>query len=113
MNPQQPPAPGLHLPSPTSDASEQQRIEATQAYAPQSTPNAAPSAPVQPAMHMQPGPETDGDDASVDAEWVGRAKELVQQYRLDPYLQSRELSKLKAQYLKARYNKDIKVSEDK
>ena len=57
---------------------------------------------------------TQGDDADTpfDEEWAGKAKEIVNRTHTDPYLQSKELSKLKAQYIKARYNKDIKISED-
>jgi hypothetical protein len=55
-----------------------------------------------------------GDDADTpfDEEWAAKAKEIVNHTHTDPYLQSKELSKLKAQYIKARYNKDIKISED-
>lgn len=55
-----------------------------------------------------------GDDADTpfDEEWASKAKQIVDHTHADPYLQSRELSRLKAQYIKARYNKDIKISED-
>jgi hypothetical protein len=48
----------------------------------------------------------------LDAEWVNKAKEIVERTHTDPYLQSKELSRIKAQYIKARYSKDIKVSEE-
>jgi RecA-family ATPase len=56
--------------------------------------------------------QTDEIDTPFDEEWVTKAKEIVERTRTDPYTQSHEISKLKAQYIKARYNKDIKVSED-
>lgn len=56
--------------------------------------------------------QTDEVDTPFDEEWVTKAKEVVERTHTDPYAQSREISKLKAQYIKARYNKDIKVSED-
>lgn len=54
----------------------------------------------------------DDSDTPFDEEWVVKAKAIVAQTHTDPFLQSRELSKLKAAYIKARYNKDIKVSEE-
>ena len=54
----------------------------------------------------------DSDDDAINVEWVGKAHEVVERTHADPYLQSKELSHIKAQYIKARYNKDIKVSED-
>lgn len=55
--------------------------------------------------------QSDDADAPFDEEWVSKAKEIVGRTHTDPYAQSKDLSKLKAQYIKARYNKDIKVSE--
>ena len=51
-------------------------------------------------------------DTPFDEEWVAKAKAIVERTHTDPYAQSREISKLKAQYIKARYHKDIKVSEE-
>jgi cell division septation protein DedD len=48
-------------------------------------------------------------DTDFDEEWVAKAREVVARTYNDPYLQSQELGKLKAQYIKLRYNKDIKV----
>lgn len=52
------------------------------------------------------------DTSALDAEWVNKAKEIVERTHTDPYLQSKELSHIKAQYIKARYSKEIKVSEE-
>lgn len=51
-------------------------------------------------------------DTAFDEEWVNKAREVVSRTHEDPYLQSQALSKLKAQYIKARYNKDVKVSDE-
>jgi hypothetical protein len=80
--------------------------QSPQAYAAQPS-QAAPQSSSTPAI-----PQSEADEANMDSEWVSKAQEVVSHYKTDPYVQSRELSKLKAQYLKARYNKDIKVSED-
>lgn len=52
------------------------------------------------------------DDDSLDEEWIQKAKVIVDQTKADPYQQSREISKVKASYLKTHYNKDIKVADD-
>ena len=52
-------------------------------------------------------------DDSADQEWIRRAREIVQRTINDPYLQSQELGKIKADYLETKYNKHIKVGENK
>lgn len=52
------------------------------------------------------------DTDLIEKEWVERAKQIVEHTREDPYEQQRALSQMKADYLKKRYNKDIKVSDD-
>lgn len=52
------------------------------------------------------------DDADlIEKEWVIRAKAIVAQTKDDPHTQNREMNKVKADYLKKRYNKDLKTSE--
>lgn len=52
------------------------------------------------------------DDADlIEKEWVVKAKAIVAQTRDDPHAQNKEMNKVKADYLKKRYNKDLKVSE--
>lgn len=53
------------------------------------------------------------DDADlIEKEWVERAKAIVEQTKADPHLQNKEINKVKAVYLKKRYNKDLKVDEE-
>jgi len=59
-----------------------------------------------------PAAQAEDQDTSFDEEWVAKAHQVISRTHNDPYMQSKELSKLKAQYIKARYNKDIKVSEN-
>ena len=49
----------------------------------------------------------DGD--LIEKEWVEKAKQIVDKTRDDPHKQSEELTVFKADYMKKRYNKDIKV----
>lgn len=52
------------------------------------------------------------DDADlIEKEWVMRAKAVVEQTKEDPFVQNKELNRVKADYIKKRYNKDVKVSE--
>lgn len=55
---------------------------------------------------------SDEQNESLDQEWVNKAKDIVERTQGDPFTQANELSKVKAGYLKARYNKDIKNGED-
>lgn len=52
----------------------------------------------------------DGD--LIEKEWVLKAKAIVEQTRNDPYLQNKQMNQVKADYLKKRYNKDIKVNDE-
>jgi hypothetical protein len=52
------------------------------------------------------------DTDLIEKEWVDKAKEIVERTKNDPHLQNQEMSKIKADYLKKRYNKEIKVTED-
>ncbi len=52
------------------------------------------------------------DTDLIEKEWVERAKQIVDHTREDPYEQLRALSHMKADYLKKRYNKDIKIADD-
>jgi hypothetical protein len=52
------------------------------------------------------------DSDLIEKEWVQKAKAIVDQTRNDPYIQNREISKVKATYIKKRYNKDIKVNNE-
>jgi hypothetical protein len=54
----------------------------------------------------------DDDSDALDEEWVNKAKAIVEQTKADPYVESNELGKAKADYLRIRYNKQIKVAED-
>ena len=43
----------------------------------------------------------------IEKEWVQKAKYIVAQTHGDPYRQNKEINKIKADYIKKRYNKDI------
>jgi hypothetical protein len=56
-------------------------------------------------------PEEASDSELIEKEWVLKAKEVVAHTSDDPYTQQAHISKIKADYMKKRYGKDIKVGE--
>jgi hypothetical protein len=57
-------------------------------------------------------PATDDNTDALDEEWINKAKAIVEQTKHDPHLESQELGRVKADYLRIRYNRHIKVVED-
>ncbi len=56
-------------------------------------------------------PAEAADADVIEPEWVDKAKAVVAATRQDPYRQVREMNQLKAEYMKKRYNKDIKLPD--
>ena len=77
--------------------------------------SAAPSAPT--GSSTTPAPVALNDDLNADdadlieKEWVTRAKTIVENTKNDPHAQNKQISQVKAEYIKKRYNKDVKVSD--
>ncbi len=55
---------------------------------------------------------TANDVDLIEKEWVRKAKLIVERTLNDPYTQSDELSKAKADYIKKRYGRDVKIKQD-
>ncbi len=78
-----------------------------------------PAMPVPPAMPTAASltavnssmPAMADDSELIEKEWVSKAKQIINQTKDDPYTQSRELNKVRAAYIKKRYNKDMKLPE--
>lgn len=105
-------------PDTTNERQNVQALEApVQQASPQQPPTALPQMPPQTAVAM-PAPDPAGmpviaDDTDlIEKEWVEKAKEIVARTRQDPYLQNKEVERMKADYMKKRYGKDIKITED-
>jgi hypothetical protein len=61
---------------------------------------------------VQTSQDLSADDADlIEKEWVERAKNIIAQTSHDPHLQNKEINKIKADYIRKRYNKDVKVNE--
>lgn len=56
-------------------------------------------------------PQIADDTDLIEKEWVDKAKQIVNHTKHDPHQQNKEMNMMKADYLKKRYNKDIKLSE--
>ena len=52
------------------------------------------------------------DNDLIEKEWVIKAKQIVDRTKDDPHQQNREINKFKAGYMKKRYGKDLKISEE-
>lgn len=136
MDSQSEKSPGLHLPQPSvgegpsfagqyEEMSQRPEIMAASRENYSQPPQAPPVLNVPaPPIPVGPSQATDGqihaaapvddDDADdLDKEWINKAKTIVEQTRNDPYTQSREIGKVKADYLRIRYNKHIKAGQDK
>jgi hypothetical protein len=53
------------------------------------------------------------DTDLIEKEWVLRAKSIVAQTQDDPYRQKKEMSKMKADYIKKRFNKTLPTEDTK
>lgn len=56
-------------------------------------------------------PAVADDKDDIEKEWVSKAKRIVEQTKFDPFLQERAVSRLQADYMKKRFDKDIKLPE--
>lgn len=52
------------------------------------------------------------DSDLIEKAWVKTAKAIIEQTREDPYKQNKEITKVKAEYVKKRYNRDIKINDE-
>ncbi len=57
-------------------------------------------------------PQIANDSDLIEKEWVEAAKKIMDTFKTDPYNKNRALILLRADYLKKRYNKDVKVPEN-
>jgi hypothetical protein len=100
---------GISAPAPAvQPQSQQQKQPDVDPVNPVVPPHAAPPAGV-PGMAVTP-PIADDSDL-IEKEWVDKAKQIVQRTKHDPHQQNQEMNLMKADYLKKRYNKDVKLSE--
>jgi hypothetical protein len=106
--PEQAPANAEKAPSPRQPAAAVPTLSTIPLPIPQSAvPQPAAAATVTPATPVTI--EDDGD--LIEKAWVEKAKQIVERTRNDPHKQSEELTVFKADYMKKRYGKTIKISQ--
>lgn len=85
------------------------------AAAPIPQPAPAPVVPVATPSITQPttdGPAIAEDVDVIEKEWVDKAEQIVAQTAGDPHAEEEAVEDLQIDYLKKRYGKDVKKSED-
>lgn len=65
-----------------------------------------------PTVVIPDTPDIAEDVDLIETEWVNKAKKIVDETKDDPRQQKRQVSALKADYMKKRYGKDMKLSDD-
>ena len=91
--------------SPVTTAQPVQLVQTQASDQQSSTPLAAPST----AVPSNDNPQIADDVDVIEKEWVDKAKKIVSATRDDPHMQEKEVSKLQADYLLKRYNKQTKL----
>lgn len=128
--PQQQAAAGMAMPSPLTPPPDPAAYNAPSVPPPSATPGWLPptvplQAPAAQALAPAPAPQQPGDVALqvgvpvaaedsdlIEKEWVIKAKQIVDATRQDPYEQTKQIGKFKAEYMKKRYNKTIGQTDD-
>jgi len=102
----------------TDDSNDDMSAAAGQTVAPAQLDNQMPShQQLQQSGGHQPMPQfgDDGMDADdvdlIEKSWVEKAKNIVSETMGNPHSQSVEITKMKADYIKKRYNKELKGNE--
>lgn len=63
------------------------------------------------ALPSRPDKDDKGTDR-IEKRWVDSAKSIINQTKDDPYKQKNEMSKVKADYIKQRFNKVVKADQE-
>lgn len=75
------------------------------------TPVLLPDATTAQAVPTDDNPPVAQDNDLIEKEWVKKAKVVVDQTKEDPYVQNKQLNGVRVDYIKKRYNKEIKLAE--
>lgn len=65
-----------------------------------------------PPTSIVPVPQEAQDSDLIEQEWVDKAKAIVEHTKDNPYEQNKQINQFKADYIKKRYNRQIKVKEE-
>ncbi|HET6622707.1 MAG TPA: hypothetical protein VFG56_02115 [Candidatus Saccharimonadales bacterium] len=61
---------------------------------------------------LDDNPIAAGDDDLIEKEWVDKAKQIISETKDDPYAQEKAVNQLQADYLKKRYGRTVKLSDN-
>ena len=89
-----------------------QPVSGVPTSAPMADPAAPAGDPVAAAVASAAIPAIADDVDLIEKEWVDKAKQIVERTKDDPYEQNEAMSKMKNDYLKKRYNRDIKMRDN-
>jgi hypothetical protein len=97
--------------APSGEHSAQAAPAAMPMNIPLPTPPVMPPASSTPATNNDNPAQASDDSDLIEKEWVSKAKSIVQRTKDDPYQQAEELTVYKADYMKKRYNRAVKLSK--
>ncbi len=63
-------------------------------------------------LAAQPMPQIADDIDLIEKEWVEKAKDIVNKTKDNPHVQNRELNKVKSEYIRQRFNKNLQAKDD-
>lgn len=69
-----------------------------------------PASPASPLNNLNPVVADDVD--LIEKEWVDKAKAIVERTREDPHQQNKQLNEFKADYMKKRYGKEMRLTDE-
>ncbi|HUD05714.1 MAG TPA: hypothetical protein VMR18_02220 [Candidatus Saccharimonadales bacterium] len=73
----------------------------------------SPSIPADPSLSSQPAKPADPQDRDrIEKEYVVKAKQIIASTQGDPYAQTKTMNQYRAEVIKRKYDKDIKVTDD-
>jgi len=110
MDPNSNQIPGVNLPPTTGGQAVSGVFAGATDPAAGNTPLSQQQAAAPAALPIQVEEEAASDE-ELDQVWVNKAKDIVEQTRTDPFTQSNELNRVKAEYLKARFDKELNVGD--
>lgn len=90
-------------------------VSAPPAQVPPTQTTPAPPAPAAQtaASQQQMMDELEAADSDlIEKAWIQKAKAIVEHTKADPHVQNKEINKVKSEYIKKRYNKDIKLNDE-
>jgi len=104
-------APQERQPAPAGDSANQNAGAPPMPVPAAPVDDSAPSPSAQQAIDDTPA--IAGDSDLIEKQWVKKAKQVVERTKDDPHMQNKDMNIVKAGYIKKRYNKDVKIPEDK